>query len=731
MKNHDADHASTTSSPATAPRRTPPAYVVAPITALIEQRLREGRHRERSSSRSSRPKSRKTATLERVWIDDPRPRAGRTVPLKVLLRTYRGEDVLRTMPIDDPGERAAATSRSWCPTASASTQAEQREARLPQPRSVPQLVRALNKARRNNTLYVKLLGSDAGAVVNGELLSSLPPSVLAVLESDRSGGNFNPLGKRHARRMGAADRARRQRRPDAHGAGLLELTRPRALHPDDSRMATLLIAGAAGAGRRRCSSHARPSRCTASSPKFFQAATQADFLKGDVENLSVDSRGQLLARPGDRARLRDAVAVPLDGRPGARRLALRRHRQRRPRVPGRSAGAKARRSSTPPSSKSTRWRSRQTAASTSAARPTGRSTRSIATAPRRRSSIRRRSTSGRWPPTPRATCTPAPARRASSTGSRPTARATPFYRRRRRTRRRWRSTSPATCSSAPNRPAACCASTPGRKGFVLLDSPFQEIRALRFDDKGMLYVAAVNGRAEQRRRAGDARRLADTGSPAARSPERRRCPSVSVSTEITCGRRRLAGIVVRHRARATIDRRTAKGAVYRIAPDGLWDQLWESRDDSPYDLAFDAERPADRRHRQQGQDLPARRRPAAADAARARRRQQVTALYTRRARPAVLRDRQSRKAVPPVARARAEGHLRVGGARRADGVDVGRDQLARQRRRRQHAIEVFTRSGNTETPDETWSPWSAAYTAPSGSPITSPKARYLQWRVAL
>ena len=73
------------------------------------------------------------------------------------------------------------------------TQTEQREARLPQPRSVPQLVRALNKARRNNTLYVKLLGSDAGAVVNGELLSSLPPSVLAVLESDRSGGNFNPL----------------------------------------------------------------------------------------------------------------------------------------------------------------------------------------------------------------------------------------------------------------------------------------------------------------------------------------------------------------------------------------------------------------------------------------------------------------------------------------------------------------------------------------------------------
>jgi hypothetical protein len=72
-------------------------------------------------------------------------------------------------------------------------QAETREARLTQPRGVPQLVRALNRGRRNDTLYVRLLSSDAGAVVNGELLSSLPPSVLAVLEADRSGGNFNPL----------------------------------------------------------------------------------------------------------------------------------------------------------------------------------------------------------------------------------------------------------------------------------------------------------------------------------------------------------------------------------------------------------------------------------------------------------------------------------------------------------------------------------------------------------
>ena len=35
----------------------------------------------------------------------------------------------------------------------------------------------------------------------------------------------------------------------------------------------------------------------ASSPKFFQSSTQTDFLKGDVENLSIDSHGQLTLGP--------------------------------------------------------------------------------------------------------------------------------------------------------------------------------------------------------------------------------------------------------------------------------------------------------------------------------------------------------------------------------------------------------------------------------------------------
>jgi CheY-like chemotaxis protein len=135
----------------------------------------------------------KTATVERVWLDDPRARAGRTVPLKVLLRTYRGTEVVKTIPIEIPANASGSLSVVVADGARLD-QTEQRDVRVPpQLRTVDQVIKSLNKARRNNTLYVKLVGSDAGAVVNGERLSSLPPSVLAVLEADRNGGSFNPL----------------------------------------------------------------------------------------------------------------------------------------------------------------------------------------------------------------------------------------------------------------------------------------------------------------------------------------------------------------------------------------------------------------------------------------------------------------------------------------------------------------------------------------------------------
>src|SRR4051812_30700496 len=76
--------------------------------------------------------------------------------------------------------------------------------------------------------------------------------------------------------MGAADRTPGERLTHRHDYRFSELMR---------LYAAVLLAALAVVSLR------------ASSPKFFQAATQNDFLKGDVENLSIDINGQLTLGP--------------------------------------------------------------------------------------------------------------------------------------------------------------------------------------------------------------------------------------------------------------------------------------------------------------------------------------------------------------------------------------------------------------------------------------------------
>lgn len=46
-------------------------------------------------------------------------------------------------------------------------------------------------------------------------------------------------------------------------------------------------------------------------------------------------------------------------------------------------------------------------------------------------------------------------------------------------------------------------------------------------------------------------------------------------------------------------------------------------------------------------------------------------------------------------------------------------------------VELQTRTGNGERPDSTWSEWSTAYRDPQGNQISSPRARFIQWRATL
>jgi hypothetical protein len=168
------------------------AYVAGPITMLLANDIEPITMKSVDVTVTAGEESR-AATIERVWLDEVHPRAGRTVPVKVLTRSYRGKETISTIPIEIPAN-AAGQVTVMVTDGKQLNQIEQRELRQSvQPQSVAQMIKTLNQTRRNNRIYVRLITGTPGAVVNGEAMTSLPPSVLSVLEGDRSGGSFTPI----------------------------------------------------------------------------------------------------------------------------------------------------------------------------------------------------------------------------------------------------------------------------------------------------------------------------------------------------------------------------------------------------------------------------------------------------------------------------------------------------------------------------------------------------------
>jgi len=135
----------------------------------------------------------RSATIERVWLDTTDVQPGKAVPLKILLHPWRGEPFVRTMNVDIP-LNAEGPLTLVVADGTRFGQWEQREHRASlKPASVGQMIKALNASRRSNRIYVRLVGRDTGSVVNGEVMPSLPSSVLAVMQGDRGAASSPPL----------------------------------------------------------------------------------------------------------------------------------------------------------------------------------------------------------------------------------------------------------------------------------------------------------------------------------------------------------------------------------------------------------------------------------------------------------------------------------------------------------------------------------------------------------
>jgi len=260
------------------------------------------------------------------------------------------------------------------------------------------------------------------------------------------------------------------------------------------------------------------------------------------------------------------------------------------------------------------------------------------------------------------------------------------------------------------------------KAFVLLDSSFKEIHALRMASDGTVYAAAFSGAP------GGEDRAAPSIST---SPEPPRTPVPSVSAEITAitvvdaGSSGSGGATSSSSTRS----RNAKGAIYRIGADGLWDTLWEAADDWPFDLLIEPDGSLLVGTGKEGKIFRLSGDPARATLLTRAAARQVTAL---------MRDSSGRVIAatsnPGKIFALASGRA-TSGTYESDVRDAGTVATWGAIRWRATSpaggVEIFTRSGNTATPDQTWSSWSKAYTQSNGEKIASPNARYLQWKAVL
>src|SRR5262245_2458943 len=258
------------------------------------------------------------------------------------------------------------------------------------------------------------------------------------------------------------------------------------------------------------------------------------------------------------------------------------------------------------------------------------------------------------------------------------------------------------------------------KPFVLLDSSYNEIRTIRVDAAGNIYVAAVSGRS------------GGSGGGAAPSiPEP--APQVltpNVSTEITVVAIAESPVSPTQPATSAPARSgPGAGALFRIMPDGASDLIWESREDLPYDVAFEpggtllvATGNKGKIYRLSGDPLQ----PTLVARVNA---QQVTGLQPERdGRMIVATSNPGR--LLRLSSVRADRGTYTSDVRDAQTVAMW-GTIKWQEGSSGGRVEISTRSGNTRTPDETWSDWTAPYTDRDGSPITSPRASYLQWRAVL
>jgi len=258
--------------------------------------------------------------------------------------------------------------------------------------------------------------------------------------------------------------------------------------------------------------------------------------------------------------------------------------------------------------------------------------------------------------------------------------------------------------------------TPEGKAFVLYDSGLREIHSVAVAPNGTIYAAAMSGEAN----------MAPAAAPAPQAATGNQQPSITVTVnsaepqdiQVVEPQESVSAATPRSQTRRS---ESGQSAILEIQPDGVVNTLWRSRDELAFSVLPDAGRvlfSTGTKGRIYSVDGP----------------RNVT-LVIESTEEQTTRLLQAGNRVYATT-ANIGKLFRIGDTLAATGTyeSVVKDTESVSSWGRLSwksgggDIEISTRTGNTNTPDKTWSDWQKV--DPAGT-TSSPKARFIQWQAVL
>jgi hypothetical protein len=136
---------------------------------------------------------RASGSLLRLSVNKTEVKRGEQVLVQAFARNQKGETYIEKIPVTIPMDAPLGKLNLTIGDGTAMAVLEQRTLINANPKDLAALVKSISNLPRNDRLYVKLYYPDTGAIINNQAMPSLPPSMMATLDSDRSTGGYLAL----------------------------------------------------------------------------------------------------------------------------------------------------------------------------------------------------------------------------------------------------------------------------------------------------------------------------------------------------------------------------------------------------------------------------------------------------------------------------------------------------------------------------------------------------------